>query len=331
MSRRSLLVRFLLLAALALPAAAGCARDEVNVYDTPYEKQRLLGAIVLTDSNAYFFKLMGPADEIAANRDDFLKFVKSLRFPAEGKQPVTWELPPEWTAELAGATGMGIRYATVYIPNGQVVSVTRLTDKGGGLIANLNRWRDQMKLPPMNVDELLKECQRVELGDGHIALVVDMESARGLAAVPEETPRPASKPLDYDLPEGWKEQSAAGKMWLAGFRVEADGQVAEITVTPLGGLAGGIAGNVNRWRGQVGLPEASEEQIVKASQTIEVAGVKSTYVDLAGPQGRRMLAVISPRGENTWFIKMLGPSDLVGKQRAAFESFAKSLRIGGGM
>ncbi len=316
--------------ALAIPAVAGCARDEVRVYDVPYEKQRMLGAIVMADrSNTWFFKLMGRADDTSANRDDFMKFVKSLRFPVEGKEPIAWDLPDEWSAELAGQTGMGIRYATIYIPHGQVVSVTRLSERGGGLLPNLNRWREQMKLPPIpNEDEMQYEL--VRLADGHVAKVVDMESARGLAAV-EEPPPPkrSAKPLDYDLPEGWKEQSAAGKMWAAGFRVEADGQSAEVTVTPLGGPAGGVAGNVNRWRGQVGLPEVSEDQITKESQSIDVAGVSSTYVDLAGPQGRRMLAVISQRGEQTWFVKMLGPTDLVAKQKPAFESFVKSLRFGG--
>jgi hypothetical protein len=320
--------------ALAIPAMAGCARDEVHVYDVPYEKQRMLGAIVMADrSNTWFFKLMGRADDTAANRDYFMKFVKSLRFPVEGKEPVAWDLPDEWSAELAGQTGMGIRYATIYIPRGQVVSVTRLSEEGGGLLPNLNRWRDQMKLPPItNYGELDNQCERVPLGDGHVARVVDMESSRGLALV-EEPPPPkrSAKPLDFDLPEGWKEQSAAGKMWAAGFRVDADGQSAEITVTPLGGPAGGIAGNVNRWRGQVGLPESSEEQIMKESQTIEVARVSSTYVDLAGPKGLRMLAVISQRGEQTWFVKMLGPTDLVAKQKPAFESFVKSLRFGGGL
>jgi hypothetical protein len=32
----------------------------------------------------------------------------------------------------------------------------------------------------------------------------------------------------------------------------------------------------------------------------------------------------------TWFIKMRGPADLVGRQLAAFEAFLKSVRFDGG-
>jgi hypothetical protein len=330
MTRCPIPLRWFLLVGLALPFALGCSRDEISVYDTPYEKQRLLGAIVLTENNTWFLKLMGRADDTATNRDDFLKFVKSLRFPLNEKEPVAWTLPEDWSAELAGATGMGIRYATIYIPRGQVVSVTRLSEESGGLLPNVNRWRSQLKLPAIDGKELLKMAQNIDLADGKVALVVDMEGNRATADEADAPSKLSNKPLDYDLPDGWKEQAADGKMWLAGFRVEAGGQAAEITVTRLGGAAGGIAGNVNRWRGQVELPPASEEQIRKESETVEVDGVKSNYVDLAGPHGKRMLAVISFRGDRSWFVKMLGPTELVGKQKPEFEKFVRSLRFGGG-
>src|SRR5262249_39556266 len=138
---------------------AGCSSEGITIHEVPYHKQRLLGAIVTTDTNAWFFKLVGNADDVAADRDGFMKFVGSLRFPVEGKEPVEWTLPEGWKSE----PGTSMRYATIYLPRGQVVTVTRLGAEGGGVLANVNRWRDQLKLPPINGDELWKQSQHVEL------------------------------------------------------------------------------------------------------------------------------------------------------------------------
>jgi hypothetical protein len=88
--------------------------------------------------------------------------------------------------------------------------------------------------------------------------------------------------------------------------------------------------NVNRWRGQVGLPASSDEQIAKEMQFLDVAGEKRPYVDLAGPQSagsKRILALIIEHGGQSWFVTMKGPGALVGKQKPAFEAFARSLKF----
>jgi hypothetical protein len=324
-------VRWPGLALVLFVVLGGCSTEGITVQDVPYHKQRLLGAIVLTDSNSWFFKLMGDADDVAADRDAFMSFVGSLRFHVEDKEPVIWSLPEGWKYEA----GTGMRYGTIYIPRGQVVTVTRLSAGGGGILPNVNRWRDQMKLPPIDGEELGKQCQRVLLAGGETALVLDVESARGApdVALLESNPKPAAKPLQYETPEGWKEVPDSAKMAMIRFRVEDNGQKADITLTPLGGPAGGLIMNVNRWRQQLGLDSAGEEQIKKETQSIEVAGAKCDYVDLLGPAGtnqQRMLVVICPHGGQTWFIKMVGPHDLVAKQQPAFEAFVRSLRFGGG-
>ena len=57
-------------------------------------------------------------------------------------------------------------------------------------------------------------------------------------------------------------------------------------------------------------------------------------MDLTGPAqsgiSQRMLGVGLPHGGATWFFKMTGPADLVGKQKAAFEAFVKSVKFDGG-
>src|SRR5262249_43446616 len=105
------------------------------------------------------------------------------------------------------------------------------------------------------------------------------------------------------------------------------------TVTQLAGEAGGLIENVQRWREQVRLPRATEQQLREDLRTFETAEGGGSLVDLAGPDGarrERILGLILPRGGVTWFFKMRGPADLVGKQRDAFEAFVKSVRFDGG-
>ena len=106
------------LAALCIPVLAGCSSDKIETYEVPYHKQRLLGAIVRTDDNTWFFKLMGDGDDVAANRDAFRGFVRSLQFRADASEPVSWKLPDKWTYEA----GSGLRFGTLYIPRSQVVT-----------------------------------------------------------------------------------------------------------------------------------------------------------------------------------------------------------------
>jgi hypothetical protein len=141
---------------------------------------------------------------------------------------------------------------------------------------------------------------------------------------------PSTRPLSFDVPAGWTELDVPpGGFRVAAFRVTDGGRSADVTVIPLGGQAGGLAANVNRWRGDVGLSPAADDQIGRDAQALDVAGVRATYVDLSGPKGR-VLGVILPRGDRTWFFKFLGPAELVGAQRAAFEGFVRSVRFGAG-
>jgi hypothetical protein len=134
------------------------------------------------------------------------------------------------------------------------------------------------------------------------------------------------------LPPGWKEMPAGG-MRAASFMVEEGGQKADVSVIALGGMAGGTAPNVNRWRGQINLQPASEDEITQAMTAVDLAESKAQLVDLRNESaeieaGNRILAAILPRGEQTWFIKMQGADALVGRQKEAFTGFLKGVSFG---
>ncbi len=139
----------------------------------------------------------------------------------------------------------------------------------------------------------------------------------------------AALPLTYQTPPGWKEVPARDGISLAAFQITEGDRAAVVTVSTAGGS---LEANVNRWRDQVGLGLAREEQIQKDLRPIDVGGTRGHYVDLTGPEsagGSRILAVRVPRDDTTWFFKMRGPADLVGHQKTAFEAFVGSVRFTG--
>ena len=62
---------------------------------------------------------------------------------------------------------------------------------------------------------------------------------------------------------------------------------------------------------------------------IEVGGAKGVYFDIEGD--RRMLMVMVKRGIATWYFKVMGSPQVVGKNKQAFEAFLKSVKFNGGV
>ncbi len=145
---------------------------------------------------------------------------------------------------------------------------------------------------------------------------------------------PASGPaIDYRAPDGWQPESDASGMSVAAFGISAGEAKARMTVTPLAGAAGGLLQNINRWRGQIGLPPVEPDGLGEIVRKIELDGVDAQYVDLVGPDGpggsQRILGVVAVVDGTSWFFKMTGPAELVGKQKEPFESFVRSVRLAG--
>jgi len=139
----------------------------------------------------------------------------------------------------------------------------------------------------------------------------------------------AKPQLKWTLPEGWQE-IAPGEMRVASFRITGkDGKQADVSVIPLPGMAGGDLNNVNRWRGQVGLPPVSTEELTKLGEKVDAAGAEAMLFDQAGTatsgDKTRILATVLHRDDVAWFFKMTGEDKLVAEQKPAFIGFLKSL------
>lgn len=136
------------------------------------------------------------------------------------------------------------------------------------------------------------------------------------------------------LPAGWKQVPAPSQFLLAKYDIEGSGGAkAEVNVSALAGTGGGVIMNVNRWRGQLGLGPISEEDFSKQAQTLDVAGSKATVVDLTGTDSKtgqksRLIGVIAPQADQTWFYKLMGDGQIVEQQKDAFTKFVQTAKFG---
>jgi hypothetical protein len=158
--------------------------------DVTGKPERLIGAIVENAGTAWYFKLVGDAALVAAERNAFLQWMPTVKasdpepekIPMHGIKPgdaaaaaspppasagdgsVTWTLPEGW----ALANGSSGRYATIAVSGvdgakGELAIFHFPGDVGGDL-ANVNRWRSQIGLAPIADAELAASITKVAAG-----------------------------------------------------------------------------------------------------------------------------------------------------------------------
>lgn len=164
---------------------------------------RTLAAILPAGEMTVFFKMTGENALVAEQKPQFLAWLKSVdtgggrdasaeapppapsagagaSAAASGSAPSVggeglpaWQVPPGWTS--AGSKPM--RLASFDIPdaagNGDV-SVSKLNGDGGGLLANVNRWRGQVGLAPLDAAALAGNSKTVTTAGGDRATWVEL-------------------------------------------------------------------------------------------------------------------------------------------------------------
>jgi hypothetical protein len=133
------------------------------------------------------------------------------------------------------------------------------------------------------------------------------------------------------VPAGWQEM-AAGQFLVAKFVVSGpDNDQAAINVSMSGGEGGGLTGNVNRWRGQLGLSTLAGAELDQSITSIDTTSGKASLVDFSGKDARtgqdaRLVGAIVPQGGRTWFYKLMGNEKVVQNQKDAFTKFVQTAK-----
>jgi hypothetical protein len=136
---------------------------------------------------------------------------------------------------------------------------------------------------------------------------------------------------NWQPPASWQEVSG-GQFLVAKFTITgAGGTSAAVNVSSSPGQGGGLIGNINRWRGQLGLGQLSDDDVNKLVTAIEVQGGKASLVDLSGTDARtgqptRLVGVIVPQSGQTWFYKLMGDAKVVESQKEVFTKFVQTVK-----
>lgn len=134
----------------------------------------------------------------------------------------------------------------------------------------------------------------------------------------------AGEQIRWVVPAGWVQRPASGMRYAT--LVPPSGP--EVTVTRLSGDGGGILANLNRWRGQVFLPPITAEQLPEQTQNLSLGGVTAVRVDVVGPQGRILGAMLSAPSGQTWFFKAQSPTpEAMDAIVSDFDQFLQTVRL----
>jgi hypothetical protein len=129
--------------------------------------------------------------------------------------------------------------------------------------------------------------------------------------------------LKFDKPEGW-EEGPTNQFRKASFVVNDAGKNVEISVIDL--PQQDWVANVNRWRGQVGLPSEDAAKVAQDTKEISVGQKPGQYVELVG-ETETLLGVMLVEGNTAWFIKLKGDKQLAEREKSHFEQFVHSLEL----
>jgi hypothetical protein len=151
------------LLAMSLLCAFGCRKASVEAYRIPKEKDPEIAAASAPAASG--------SNATAPSANGGSSMANTAVPTAEGAG-LTWTAPAEWRQKPASA----MRKGSFTIPgNGGEdgdLSITAFPGDVGGELANVNRWRGQVQLPPVTEADLASEVTRAE-HDGLKFAIVD--------------------------------------------------------------------------------------------------------------------------------------------------------------
>jgi hypothetical protein len=314
--------------------------------------------------------------------------------PRAAGSGVQWKAPSGWQEGPKNPMRVGSFVVKSAAGNTAEVSVVPLPGIIGTELDNVNRWRRELNLGPIEAADLKAVPIMV---DGNPAKSYVMENAEGgaegkpaktvavllnrdgtswffklkgaLDAVRENegafkeflgsvrfgesaestrasreitTATPTSAPLPavqadpnaprWTVPGNWKSLPGS-QMVFAKFQANHasdPNRKAEISVSVFGGTVGGALANVNRWRGQLGLTPIQEGDLARETSSVDLPEGKAMLVDIQGTDARsgqpaRLVALMVPRANESWFYKLMGDAQVVESEKDRLIQFVRGV------
>ncbi len=147
------------------------------------------------------------------------------------------------------------------------------------------------------------------------------------AAAPAMRAAPASSAgFTADLPEGWKEVPSSSAMRKVSYGIEGTGIDAYFISLSMGD----VASNVNRWRGQVGLPGAALADIEKEMKVFSINSHECKYFEIYNEaDGKGIIAGIIDLSPSYWYFTGKGTVEELKAHSGDMQAFLKSMKFEG--
>ena len=172
----------------------------------PKQKMHILASMIMKDGVSWFFKMTGNDKLVQQQKPAFVQFLKSVQFKAASTAPATApepvgllssatnntppaiqdnsasatapfsaKTPSHWQVQPAGNMLLA-KYLIQQGPDVKAeITVSSFPGTVGGVFANVNRWRGQIGLSPIQESELAKATNMVVMGKS-TAVIVDIKN-----------------------------------------------------------------------------------------------------------------------------------------------------------
>ena len=162
----------------------------------PNKDGRIIAGMTTSGSSTLFFKMRGNAALTESQKSEFIKWVTAVcnsqgtnkpsqseaMLPPSANPQIKWQTPEGWKEVPPSA----MRYASLSVganENKIDISVVTFPGDGGSDTDNVNRWRQQIGLPPMSETSLATQLGAMKTPDATFATVdIAGPNARTLAA-----------------------------------------------------------------------------------------------------------------------------------------------------
>jgi hypothetical protein len=163
---------------------------------------RTVTAILHRGAESWFFKMSGDDATVIAQKPAFFEFVKTIQFiegaPAAAQKPAApaaaphahgehkhfhWEVPRGWTAAAPGPM-QEAKFSVPEVDGAKAeVTISVFPSDTGGTLANVNRWRQQIGLEPIQADALGQFVSPLDGSPDAVFVDLSSETRRMLGAI----------------------------------------------------------------------------------------------------------------------------------------------------
>lgn len=312
----------------------------------PAVRSRMVTAIAALPSATWFFKAVGPVEEMNAALPALTSFFQSVRFN-EGGQP-EYAAPAEWKR---GAQRPG-RFETLLLGSGEKPSIELAISELGpnqDLTSNVNRWRsDQLGLSSLDEAAARQSLKPLAYQGGEFLLFDEIGMYRGGMGGPmsgamapaNPTTLPTAEttsangyaestppPIEFVAPTGWTQVPSPMFAAVRFERVSGDKKAA-ISVSEMNPALNTWETALGSWLEELELPGLDVAQVTPFVSELTIDGQAGKQIRLLMPDATKgIIAARVEQGGRAWFVKLAGEKSLVENSQGELQAFIESIRF----